>query len=213
MSVLRSMMLTDIEDYIQKGLVFQLCGEDATEKTWISRIGNKEFTLNNCTLGDMCVIFNGTNSFCQSPIFSYNTSGHTIQFVFKTNNYYSYQIIFLSPVSDSIAAGILTSGGYLWSANTRHNYPKSNQINTNIKTVSISEGSYYENETTMTSIGSDYWTANGSYTYIGKRYDGAAGTSFLNGSLYQIRIYDRILEPEEILYNQKLDIGKYNITL
>ena len=47
-------------------------------------------------------------------------------------------------------------------------------------------------------------------TYLGMK--ASDGVYPYNGTVYQIRIYNRKLTSDEILYNQALDMKKYNIT-
>ena len=204
----RMLMMQQQKSYIKDGLVFQLVGEDATSTNWIDRIGKKEFILSNCTLGNKCVCFNGTNSFGQSGVFGWDADTSTIEIVFKQNNANNYQLMFISPTANTIAFGTTGGKGCLWVSNNPHSYPTIT-YNDKIKTVSINANLSYYNLNSVSKGGRDYWSNNGSHTYIGCRKE--PNQDFFNGNIYQIRIYNRLLTADEIIYNQKIDIKKYGI--
>ena len=60
-------------------------------------------------------------------------------------------------------------------------------------------------------IGEDkgYWEIRSGGTFIGGR---TASQNLLNGVIYQIRIYNRLLTEAEILANQAIDMARYNIS-
>ena len=47
---------------------------------------------------------------------------------------------------------------------------------------------------------------------IGGRVDGSNRVTF-KGDIHAIRVYNRLLTEDEILYNQNIDIQKYNIAI
>lgn len=198
-----------VNSYIADGLAFQLCGEDATLTNWIDRIGKKEFVLSNCTLGNKCVCFNGSNSFGKSDVFGWKADSSTIEIVFKLNNGNSYQLLFISPTNNSIAFGLIAGRSCLWS-NTSYPYPEIT-YNDKIKTVSINKNLSYYNLSLVSKVSGDFWYNNSSHTYIGCRKE--PNQDFFNGNIYQIRIYNRILSADEIIYNQNIDINKYGIKI
>lgn len=208
----RNLLVNDkLSSYIADGLAFQLCGEDATSTNWIDRIGKKEFILSNCTLGNKCVCFNGTNSFGQSGVFGWNADTSTIEIVFKQNNANNFQLMFISPTANTIAFGAVSGKSCIWvSNNNTHSYPTIT-YNDKIKTVSINANLSYYNLNSVSKGGIDYWSNNGSHTYIGCRKE--PNQDFFNGNIYQIRIYNRLLSAKEILYNQNIDFNKYGITI
>lgn len=197
-----------LNSYIADGLVFQLCGEDATSSNWIDRIGKNNFTLYNCALGDKCVTFNGSSSYgvCVGKDYPYNTS--TIEVVVSSSNMSNTQLFFMGKTK-SICIGtyagnyIISNAGYI-----TYRY-KINNANSNIRIVSLNTNLGYENTVKSIANGTDTWSGGNTNMYIGRRSTG----NFFTGNIYQIRIYNRLLTKDEMLHNQHIDINKYGIKI
>ncbi len=54
--------------------------------------------------------------------------------------------------------------------------------------------------------------SNKTQARIGGRVDGSNIVTF-KGDIHAIRVYNRLLTEDEILYNQTIDIKKYNIPI
>ena len=182
-------------EYIGSGLVFWLNGDDAKQTGWIDRIGNKSISLYNCVAKDGYVEFNGTNSYGKTNSFffrSYNDT--TLEVVFKMNAYPGTQEIYVSPYNGTIGLAITTAGGYVFTTNDTHDYPSMKTVDTNIKVISLTGSYAYENCIYRTFNKSDYlWNKNTNFNYIGRRLDEPEDQKYLNGRIYQIRLYNRVL--------------------
>lgn len=206
----RNLLVNDkLSSYIADGLAFQLCGEDATGSNWIDRIGKNNFTLYNCMIGDKCVTFNGSSSYgvCVGKDYPYNTS--TIEVVLSSTDLFNVEIIFMGK-ANSISAGTYNNT-YVISNN--HNLStrwRINKSDSNTKTISLNYSIGFENKNRLVNGGSEYWSGGDTNMYIGTRNSTA---TFFKGNIYQIRIYNRLLSAEEILYNQNIDFNKYGITI
>lgn len=214
--------------YIADGLIFHLDGADATNSTWVDKIGNKSFALTDCTANaDGSVTFNGTTSvgLCtEHPIIGNNwtievvynnTLGSGNQFIFSWEDFretnYGISYAFWNSQTKIINALYYQSSG------SDKNFACAEvDFTPGIKVHSITSGSLRNIQNGVTKgwgqvIGFRH-EGNTSKMQIGARFFIQQGDSFFAGKIYQIRIYNRALTADEISWNQAIDMDKYNIS-
>lgn len=193
------------DPYIQDGLVFHLRGEDASVSEWIDAIGDRSFAMHNIVItDDGGVTFNGSNSYGEYVgSIGFNSQVGTIEVVSNHNVGDQYQWLFHSP-SNTIMFAFYT--GKLFN---RHLGPFYQIINTGFHTVSSNDTRCYQDGTAVQKNGTSGGTAKGGNTFVGCRT--ANDGLWFKGTIYQIRIYNRILTEEEVLHNAAIDMNKYNI--
>lgn len=196
--------------YIQNGLVFHLDGADATSNQWIDRIGGLVYTLYNCSLSNGGVYFGG-NDDCyghsDDQVGVLYDAG-TIEVVADGTGQSKYAI-FAQPQTNKIAFIVYSTTKVSFAQLIRHRrYEATTQ---GLHTLSVSIDRMYKDSSECQVNGDDYFSSplvSGSYLGNG----GYAAYKY-KGTVYQIRIYNRILTAEEVLHNQTIDINKYNITI
>lgn len=208
----RAMMVKQASmDYVKDGLVFWLDGTDASASEWVDRIGGYEFTLYNVlldtTLGG--VTFkeaNGSYGKCATAG-NFMASTHTIEAVISHAGGNPNQGIFANQISGGTALGSYL--GNLWdSIGITTN--KWGAVFNGKQTISIKPTVHcYINRNKIGKGSNDsFGKYNTACMFVGCR---ANRTYPFNGTIYQIRIYNRTLTEEEILYNQTIDINRYSI--
>lgn len=199
--------------YISNGLVFHLDGADATTTEWVDKIGNIAFTMNNVTLdGNGGVVFNGSSSYGNySSNLDFPSSTHTIEVVLNGTQAGTLRVAFMINASNKVALGYSSDGTYIITKSGNSNARKTwkTTINSGIHVFSVTPSGAYDNGSAMTVRSTDTWYLRTGGTFVGSR---SADNAFFKGTIYQIRIYNRALTPDEILHNQAIDINKYNIT-
>lgn len=200
-----------VKPYISDGLVFHLDGEDYDDvnKTWTDRIQNIVFPMTNSAISDDelgGVYFNGNTygGLSDIPLVPLNST-HTIEVVYDSKG---------------------TTGGSIFSINNgnRINYVRSNKTvwrKTGSEVTLVPENlgkathaltsslSIFNGKSLGYTTGTTYYN-NGTSTQV---YIGASNRNAMRmiGNVYQIRIYNRKLTGEEILYNQEQDRKRYGI--
>lgn len=198
-------------NYINDGLVFHLDGADATLSKWVDKVGGIEFDMTNISLDDNGgVVFNG-NGYGRYPNdnnninFPYSTC--TIEVVINATSVAGLQLVFTTNVTDMVAFGFDSSKAIIaksGSGNKANMY----QSNSGFAVYSITPDTAYKNKTSMEVTGSDTWYSRTGGVFVGSR---STTENKFNGTIYQIRIYNRTLSFNEIIHNQEIDIRKYNI--
>lgn len=200
-------------DYITDGLVFHLDGADFNG-TWTDRIGNNTYTKAGTisSNGDGGVSFNKGHLSGNAVGYDYTLS--TIEICAKVNS---------KPSGNGSALFHQGNGNYIMyliSPSFSNVQYKTSSYDSKIVgdmfskfTHSMSISNNYFNKTPY---GNETLTSRWNYAApSGKLIIGNYGASNYNncfiGVLYQVRIYSRILTIDEILYNQQIDIYKYNI--
>lgn len=200
-----------VPEYKQDGLVFHLDGADATTSQWIDKIGGKVFTMHNITLdGKGGVVFAGNSSSYghNSSTYNYMYNDCTIEVVCTTTDDSRQECVIAST-----ANGTICFGKYNWRIFTGNGIQ---QYNWNcglggLHTFSSFVGKFYKDRVEITSKANDSFGASSGGTYLGMK--SSSGNYTYAGTVYQIRIYNRKLNEAEILYNQGIDIRRYNITI
>lgn len=204
-----------IGDYIQDGLAFHLdCADcDLTQGVWIDKKGGVSFAMSNVSVDSLGgVVFNGSNSRGTSnasvrcPV---DTS--TIEVAIrasKTRN----QFVFDSGVAYSMCYAFYNSL-CICSKTLRTNCLNISSLgsSSDFLTNSLHFGTdkfHIENGNIGTFNSKiDYWGNQQYFATIGQRND---NTYKFLGTIYQIRIYNRLLTAEEMIHNQQIDMHKYN---
>jgi len=192
--------------YITDGLVLHLDAIDRgttdTDK-WIDLVGNKIFTLYDCTIGTNYVQFNGSSSY-GSLSSTWYYSDATIEVVaIAEGTGFAYcergggMMARITPSTQFVfryntASGRITASGVCNSANS---------------IAAVVDGV----DKTSLITGSDYSGNNQNVVTIGKRQHSTAG--FFKGKIYSIREYSRKLTKAEMLQNQKVDNIRFNLGL
>lgn len=198
-------------EYIQDGLVFHLDGADATASQWVDKIGGKVFTMHNITLnGNGGVTFAGNSSSYgkNASTYNYMYNACTIEVVCTINDNGNSECIIATTANGTICFGkynyrFFTGNGiqqYNWSVGKLGG----------LHTYSSHAGKFYKDMVETTVKNNDSFGASSGGTYLGLK--SSSGNYPYAGTVYQIRIYNRKLTSDEILYNQAIDMKKYNIT-
>lgn len=204
----------DENSYIQDGLIFQLDGiakgNSADTSTWVDLKGGLVFTQNGVveSLANGWK-FDGTCIFYNSTILSYSTD-NTIEACVKLDSGSGNGIFHSS--GNSTGKPVL----YVWGSNLvfmqRQKYATGN-LGTRVKngnpiSLSLNQDRCYGNKTSYAlSSGTNY------YTDAGETEVGRYKNSYMKGTVYAIRLYNRRLTAEEQLHNIKVDIARFNISI
>lgn len=198
------------DNYIQNGLVFHLDGADATPSEWVDRIGGITYTLYGTSIIGDGVYFSGNDDvYGQSPQqvnVEYNEG--TIEVVANCTGQGRYAI-FAQPQTNKIAFIVYSTTKVSFALRISHRrYEAATQ---GLHTLSVSIDRMYKDAVECQVNGNDYFNSPSvTGSYLG---NGGSPAYKYKGTVYQIRIYNRILTAEEVLHNQAIDINKYNITI
>lgn len=208
------------DGYIKNGLVLYLDGADCNGTTWVDRARGKVFTLHNASIDGQGVVFNttaGKPSYaqCTADAIAVTPTAGTIEVcayrraVIAAEGEY---VVHTGTINRLCYVTNKARTGVAITTNNTNNAPFVNE-NTGKREKfvhSINSARHYYNGVVGT-FGSNA-TANryGNGAFIGCRSDGHFA---FQGTVYQVRIYNRQLTEEEILHNQSIDAEKYGITL
>ena len=204
--------------YIQDGLVFFLDGKDFTSGNWVDKIGNSSFAMNNCVKDGDGVKFNGTNSYgTTEDNLSFPSQSYTIEMVIKGEKEVSAssdsQIIFNTKNSGDFSLGFGRVGSaklYTFQAGTTKTnlgYKYSSAVG--FKRVSVNKDKCVVNGEPITAGGGVGNWSVGAKVVVGAN---ASNTNwFFKGTIYAIRIYNRLLSENEMKANQMFDLDYYNL--
>ena len=206
------------DNYIRDGLVLWLDGIEKGNNSdaWTDKINNHIFTNNGCVFKDNCVEFtNGklTNTSFVAP----SSNSGTIELVFYCDDSIAAQVIFMPKSGQSgIGFGMFSDDRVYINAvtSTPKRYPWNVVKPTVISSVSLSNSRGYVNGVSKSKYSTPdsyntYLAYADSYNNIGNREPGHAA-QFV-GSLYSLRIYNRILTQNEILHNYTIDKARFNL--
>lgn len=225
--------LPEAEGIVTNGLVYRFVGEDATTEKWIDRVSGIEVTMSNVTKTSdgKGVIFNGTNSYGVKDTETIGTSAFTIEVVYKMSSNNSNMFLFCLAPSTSAYCGIcytfqqqqnyyivsyaataspMTSMVY---GPTTTGVIRTHSITaTPSKTQSSAKGINYVNKEIETYGSTNMnWLPNDTKLGIGWRPTASSSHQYFNGVIYEIRVYNRSLTVDEVLFNQTIDMINYNI--
>ena len=214
-------------DYVQDGLVFLLdgirntrSGHSTSTNVWEDLSGNNyDYTLNDIKINDNNIYFKGTaNSYALrkenlSEIFG-NTlyDDRTIEIVVKDTS--DSHIWICGNSSSRKAIGI-----YVGALNV--SISPDNVSTFTLKSSALKVNNYsilhkkegeicvYQNDEQLVKTNNlNCWNHSGEVSYIGNSSTNGAP---LNGEIYSIRVYNRILTEREIKNNYEVDKIRYNI--
>ena len=197
----------DENSYIQDGLVFQLDGinKGTTDGTWTDLKGGLVFTnygavedANGFTFANNAYM-RITSSFSPNENYTIESSFYctTKGVVISSGNSTKYNLFMY-----------LSDGLFLQRAN-KYKYDITMNANS---IVSVNDSLGYINGRIAQRLSqSDYWESDG--TNIGCSYYGSSPRRWFSGKIYAIRVYNRKLTSEELLYNQKVDNVRFNLGL
>ena len=213
--------------YVQDGLVLLLDGikntrngHSTSTNVWEDLSGNNyDYTLNNIQINDNNIYFKGTNNSYAlrkenlSEIFG-NTlyDDRTIEIVVKDTS--NSHIWMCGNSSSRKAIGIY--GGRLTVSILPDNVSTFSLKNSALKVNNYSilhkkEGEicvYQNNEQLVNTNNLNCWDHSGEVSYIGNR---STNVTPLNGEIYSIRVYNRILTEKEINHNYQMDKKRFGI--
>ena len=213
--------------YVQDGLVLLLDGikntrngHSTSTNVWEDLSGNNyDYTLNNIQINNNNIYFKGTNNSYAlrkenlSEIFG-NTlyDDRTIEIVVKDTS--NSHIWMCGNSSSRKAIGIY--GGRLTVSILPDNVSTFSLKNSALKVNNYSilhkkEGEicvYQNNEQLVNTNNLNCWDHSGEVSYIGNR---STNVTPLNGEIYSIRVYNRILTEKEINHNYQMDKKRFGI--
>lgn len=204
--------------YIQDGLIFFLDGRDFTSGSWVDKVGNSSFALTDCVKDGNGVKFNGTSSHGTTDAnLSFPSQQYTIEMVVKGEKEVSAssdsQIIFNTKNSGDFALGFNMAGAaryYTFQAGTTNvnlGYLLPSALG--VKRLSVNKNLCVVNEEKITSYaGGANWNV-GTKVTIGANASG--NNWYFKGTIYAIRIYNRLLSESEMKVNQMFDKANYNL--
>lgn len=192
------------DDYIAEGLLYRWVAEDAKNDLWVDRISGKIIALFNTQKDGNRLTFDGQNSYgstesveigmdCTLEVVANATRNSSVFACFANN---------IGVAVNSIGKIIIgQSGSYVFEANGLQK-----------QTLSVTGGENcvaIQNQIELQKGNADYLYSVNQNWLVGKRDGGAYDDYFLDGTIYEIRLYNRRLLPGEIVSNQKIDMEKY----
>lgn len=210
--------------YVQQGLDVWFDGllSEHTNDGWVDIIHGITFSNAGAVYDNNGFII-GTNKYLTSTdtyFRSIKSDGRSIEVVFEDygGNTSTYAFILSANKNDGGICMAYSSWGYLYSSSSLGDSylgPTLRNTYTSIgkKCVSINKNSAYINLSKYTDIINSSAETGGTVATIGCRYRSSVYSFPFNGKIYCIRIYDRTLSDEEILYNQGIDNERFNLGL
>lgn len=198
--------------YITDGLIFWLDGlnQGGESGYWIDRIGGKRFTLHGCTQSGTGVGFSNGGYATYSGAISNNWQNETIEIAISSMAMKNK--CWVCPANaTTIGIGLVSStSADQFSINMDGaSYKKWNGVS-NFARLSAN-GSYcvINGAQKTKNATSDTWSKNQTTTtYLGCRYTTSA-SRYCGGTMYNIRIYNRILSVAEMQANQAIDVQRF----
>lgn len=188
--------------YVQDGLAFQMdCNYECTEAKWKDVRSAIEFNGTNVQIVDDVPTFNGSAYYMAGQAYSWNVNTHTIEVIYTPNAQSGH---IMCNGNGSIGASFF-SNGLIMCYNGDYKPMPPQSPNGELSVLSYCIDRMYRNGYEISSVGTNYWSAVGSKSYIGSRNGG----DFFNGKVYGIRIYNRKLTETEILANQDIDMKRW----
>ena len=214
-----SLELTD--GYITNGLAFHLDGlnKGTNPNAWTDKVGGVVFTNDGATSIAKGWSFDGiSGALYNDDSLSFPNSSCTIEVVFKSNGGDSTRALFHQKTNRGIGLGIFpynsrklitnictaqTDGFVSFASNEAHG------VFTGV--ISTHNSKMLINGVEASTDGGSSLTTNAKNS-VGGRY-GTSWVGLFNGEIYDIRIYNRQLSPEEMLQNLAVDNQRYELGL
>lgn len=202
--------------YIQDGLIFQLDGinKGSNVNAWTDLVGGIPFVYNEAaTIKQNSVSLDGTNYLRPSNNRTISTSYLTSTIEVCANQGSNYGGVFISGANNSICfirkSNGLTTG--VSTNNSRKRLTASGAIPNTVYTASVNVNTFYivNGISKSLSTASEWVKSQTGYVSIGGNENGYMGAM----EIYAVRVYNRILTIDEVLYNQRLDNERFNLGL
>ena len=204
-----------VEPYIDDGLVLWLDCADATTSVWTDKIGNRTINLYNVTKDNIGgVSFNGSSSYGKyANSINYSRSSCTIEAVIKSVADKEGGIF--CDTQGGLSLLFNSAGSVANGASKAYDFSKWNAVIAGLHVITLANNVGYEDGVLLTTNGTASLGGNDTGTYLGRRdvnTNKNGVRSPFEGTIYQVRIYNRLLTQEEIAYNHGVDIRKYGIS-
>lgn len=196
--------------YIKDGLIFLLDGIDkgASDGTWVDLVGENVFTIRE---GDSVTSLSDGFEFDGGIMLGTkvcSVSGDcTVEFVIEPA---SLSGIVFQGVKGTADGGILVllQSGFFRGRKQAYTFVMASKC-----TFSIHENFGYENMTALAKkTGTDFWNSLYGYAQVGAQLSTNLRFPF-KGIIHCIRVYDRNLTVDEMLFNQQIDNVRFNLGL
>lgn len=213
MEIRRRLLMQDANrcPYITDGIVLWMDGIKKGNVTgaWVDQIAGHVFQgVNNPEFGSDYIATDATgNSYLtNTSLPPYSSENATIEIALSDHDN-STQLVFMPQTgSGGVAFGLYKSGTIIWSSDTRRPMVTASDV----KTASVNIRNVVVNGIAAAKAGGNVWVGGSSGTsFIGRRATGNPYT----GKIHAIRIYNRILTQEEMLFNQRIDNKRFNLGL
>lgn len=221
---------SDINPYIQDGLIFWLDGKNkgGIDGKWVDLIGGVTWDMHDCIVNANSVGFNGTTSNCDTEDYlEFSPLNCTLEVCYKQINTTSnIRIIGIKKGGSAYLAtqnycrtlmyGTYNNNKVIIATHDYLNniYLKNDNTLPSVVSCAVKQGTIILNGIQKTSATTDYYYAQDKSSLgCSRNYNTGAMSAFLNGEIYSIRAYNRQLTTEEILANQQADNERFNLGL
>lgn len=221
-------------EYITDGLVFNLDGTDKRAQgnyVWVDKVRQIGFTKGSgvTELSNGFKFINSYQSYLQgNNILGYDLpspQNWTVECVYQPefgSNYWGVIVGLADWSSAYNGAGICVTTQKSYSqpdicfSTSNRSKVHWNTLNQKLKSCSLNMGSeafYLNGQRSTNSLGTgSAFSHNGNVSVGARSVSGSFSTSgHFVGSIYAIRVYNRLLSEEEIMHNYQIDVQKYNI--
>lgn len=228
-----------IKDYVQQGLVFHLDGINKGDNAdaWTDLIGGVDFPNHGATAEEKGWDLNGKNGWLGYGTTSYNLPFSMLNCTIEVC-FYDKAInqgtgaagatAFLCSFGSQLETGTnQTNGAYVNlcnSSNTKYINgcyldgttdvyadPLVDSVAAN--TLSINKSNALHNGQALSSLDRNHWATVKGGRLIGVQNHTNGKQYYFNGKIYDIRVYNRILTPAEMLHNQHVDNIRFSLGL
>lgn len=198
--------------YITDGLVFWLDGINKGKSSagWQDLISKNVFPwIARTTQGENCVIFgDGSTNMENSNVAVFNASESTAEACGSKRSGRTYQMILYQAYTNGLLLS-LDLGNKMLTFKSKGNDGRYTVNIPSTFTVSANSNLAIVNSKKVTSQWASDWDVRGDGTKIGAR----AGTHGYGGNIHCIRVYNRLLTEEEMLFNHQVDNERFNLGL
>lgn len=207
-------------NYVKNGLIFQLDGihKGQTDNAWTDLIGGHVFTNNGCTalengwqISNTTSTYNSLRNTDTLPFGSNSYSTHTIECVYYTPDTRG-MIVFVPKTENTIIFAYASNRYYLRSKTSDYLYGATSISTQGTHIVSLNiNGGLRDNNLALNRLTNTDYFSNGTYNGIGARSNNASYS--FNGTIYAIRVYNRLLTVDEMRHNQKEDKKRFGLSI